>query len=102
MNVELAFRIVGAIIFGIGGWYLGADLKLPIPVPEWLRAEYVGAALGVLIGFFVAPFLSTRPARIVVDQARRRHIKDLVATVFGLVIALVLSALAIPLSDLPG
>ena len=57
----------------------------------------------VLLGFVAAPYLSTRPARIVVDQARRRHIKDLVATVFGLVIALVLSALmAIPLSDLPG
>jgi uncharacterized protein YacL len=103
MNVDLAFRIVGAVLFAIGGWYLGADLAFPNPVPDWLRAEYVGVALGVAIGFFVAPYLSTRPARIVVDQARRRPIKELVATVFGLIIALVLSALiAIPLSDLPG
>ena len=103
MNVEVAFRIIGAALFAIGGWYFGANIHLPVPRPEWLRTEFMGVAIGVVFGFFVGPYLSTRPARILVDQSRRLHIKDLVAAVLGLVIALVLSALmAIPLSDLPG
>src|SRR5579859_346118 len=103
MNVELLFRFVGAALFALGGWYLGADVTPPVALPEWLRLEYVGAAIGLVIGFIGAPYLSTHPARIVVEHARRLHVKDLAAAVLGLVIALVFSALiAIPLSDLPG
>src|SRR5271165_3583269 len=103
MNVELVFRFVGAALFALGGWYLGADVTSPFAFPVWLRLEYVGATLGLVVGFVGAPYMSTHPARIVVEQARRLHVKDLAAALFGLVVALVLSALmAIPLSDLPG
>jgi uncharacterized protein YacL len=104
LNIERLLRIVGGILLGIGGWYLGAENQIfPPTVQPWLRAEYVGAAVGAILGLFIAPYLSTRPARIIVEQARRWHIKDLVAALFGLIIALVLSTLmAIPLSDLPG
>ncbi len=103
MNVELVFRIVGAILFAVGGWYLTSDIHLPITLPSWLPNAFVGAGVGVIGGFVIAPYVSTRPARIAVEQARRLHVKDLVAAILGLVISLVLSALmAIPLSDLPG
>jgi uncharacterized protein YacL len=103
MNVELAFRVIGAALFALGGWYLGADLNPPIDLPTWLRLEYVGSVVGLVVGFVGAPYISTHPARIAVEHARRLHVKDLAAAVLGLVIALVLSALmAIPLSDLPG
>jgi uncharacterized protein YacL len=103
MSVELAFRFIGAVILAIGGRYIGADVHFPFDVPDWLRPEYFGILIGFIAGFLVGPYVSTRPARIVVDQARRLHIKDLVAAVVGLITALVLSALiAIPLSDLPG
>jgi uncharacterized protein YacL len=103
MNVELVFRLVGAVLLAAAGWYLSTDLHPAIPLPDWLPIEFVGAGLGLIAGLIVAPYLSTRPARIIVDYSRRLHVKDLVAAVLGLVISLVLSALmAIPLSDLPG
>src|SRR5947209_5422441 len=103
MNVELVFRIGGAILLAAAGWYLSGDLHPPVTLPNWLPIEFIGGALGLIIGFVVAPHVSTRPARVVVEQSRRLHVKDLVAATLGLVISLVLSALiAIPLSDLPG
>src|SRR5579859_2254747 len=103
MNVELVFRFIGAAILAIVGWYLGADVHFPSFVPDVVRPEFIGVFVGVVIGFLLGPYLSTRPARVVVEHARRLHIKDLVAAVVGLITALVLSALiAIPLSDLPG
>jgi uncharacterized protein YacL len=103
MNVELVFRIVGAILVAAAGWYVASDFHAPFPLPGWLPTEFVGAGVGLIAGFVVAPYVSTRPARVVVDHARRLHVKDLVAATLGLVIGLVLSALmAIPLSDLPG
>jgi uncharacterized protein YacL len=103
MDVELVFRIVGAVLLAAAGWYLSSDLALPFPLPNWLPVAFIGGFVGLIAGFLVAPYVSTRPARIVVDHSRRLHVKDLVAALLGLVISLVLSALmAIPLSDLPG
>ena len=103
MNVELAFRLVGAALFAAGGWYLGSVVGFPIGPLTWLPFDLLGAGFGLIAGFLSAPFLTTRPASFLVDQARRLHVKDLVAAVLGLLVALVLSALlAIPLSLLPG
>src|SRR5262249_21241209 len=95
--------IVGAILLAAAGWYSASDLHPPLALPAWLPIEFVGAGLGLVAGFVVAPYVSTRPARVVVDQARRLHVKDLVAATPDLVIGLVLSPLMpIPLWDLPG
>jgi uncharacterized protein YacL len=103
MNVELVFRLVGAALFAVGGWYLGSIVEFPFSPPTWLPLNLLGAGLGSIAGFLSAPYLTTRPAGFLVDQARRLHVKDLVAAVLGLLVALVLSALlAIPLSLLPG
>ncbi len=103
MNVELIFRFVGAVVLAVGGWYLGSNVGVPFGQLDWLPLEFGGAAVGGVVGFAVAPYFSTRPARVIVDHSRRLHVKDLAASVLGLVVGLVLSALmAIPLSLLPG
>jgi uncharacterized protein YacL len=103
MNVELVFRLGGAALFAVGGWYLGSIVEFPFSPLTWLPLNLLGAGLGSIAGFVSAPYLTTRPASFLADQTRRRHVKDLVAAVLGLLVALVLSALlAIPLSLLPG
>lgn len=104
MNVELVFRIVGALVVAAAGWYLGSSMS-PAPVVfDWVPPfPFVGAGLGLILGFLAAPFVTTRPASFLVEHARRLHVKDLAAAVLGLLVALVLAALlAVPLALLPG
>lgn len=103
MNVELAFRFIGAVAFAAAGWNLGSNFELPPIQGGALPGELIGAAIGVAVGFVVTPYLTTRPTSFVADHARKLPVKDLVAAVLGLLISLVLSALlAIPLAILPG
>lgn len=102
MNVELVFRFIGAATFAAVGWYIGTTASLPVLDPRPIVGEVVLAIAGAAVGFAGTPYLTTRPTTFVVDHARRLPVKDLVAALFGLVIALVLSALlAVPLSLLP-
>ena len=104
MSVELVIRILGALALGAAGWYLGSTTTLTAGWLYWFPPlQFAGAGLGLIAGFLAAPWVTTRPARFLVEQAGRLHVKDLAAAVLGLVIALVLSALlAIPLAMLPG
>ncbi len=103
MNVELTFRLIGAVLFAAGGWYLGATVTNPVGQLAWLPFDLVGAGVGLIGGFLGTPYLTTRPASFLVEHARRVHVKDLAAAVLGLLVALVVGALlAIPLSLLPG
>lgn len=103
MNTELAFRLVGALLFAASGWHLGSDVRLPFTVADWLPSEILGALIGLIVGALVTPYLTTRPAGYLVDHARRLPFADLLAVIIGLLVSLVLSALlAVPLSHLPG
>ncbi|MGH2460459.1 MAG: PIN/TRAM domain-containing protein [Chloroflexota bacterium] len=103
MNVELAFRFIGAVAFAAAGWNLGSNFDLSPMQGGALPGELIGAAIGVAVGFVVTPYLTIRPTSFVADHARKLPVKDLVAAVLGLLISLVLSALlAIPLAILPG
>ena len=102
MSVELVFRFIGALVLAAIGWYLAATVDLPGVALGSLLSEVIATTTGAAIGFLITPYVTTRPTDFVVDHARRLPIKDLVAAVVGLVIALVLSALlAVPLSLLP-
>src|SRR5579883_3207226 len=102
MSVELVFRFIGALVLAAIGWYLAATMNLPGVALGSLASEVIAAAVCAAIGFIITPYLTTRPTDFVLEHARRLPIKDLVAAVLGLVIALVLSALlAVPLSLLP-
>ncbi|HEX5417393.1 MAG TPA: PIN domain-containing protein [Chloroflexota bacterium] len=103
MTTELAFRLLGAIVFAVIGWRLGSDLRPPFTLAGGLPIEIFGALVGLILGALITPYLTTRPARYLVENARRLPFTDLLAVVIGLLVGLILSALlAVPLSQLPG
>ena len=102
MLLETFVRGIGAILFGVGGLFLG----------RWLASDLDGAAAVSLYtllpaalgaaGAISSPYLSLRPARRLVG---RRALTALQGTsaVLGLVLGLVVSALLAPsLTSIPG
>ena len=106
MRWELLIRILVMAIFGLLGWeasrtILGVERieQLTMDVARVLGPAVMGAAL---IGFFVAPWLTFRPANA--TRASLRHVPtvQLLAGTVGLVIGLMIAALlSFPLSLLP-
>jgi len=103
MTAAFIFRIIGLIIFGMIGWLLGtvwagtSDLNTAS-----LRYILPPALLGALVGWIISPGLTTRPAAWLRRAIRELSTVQLLAGTLGLVIGLVLAALAaLPLSRLP-
>ncbi len=104
MKIELVFRLIGAVVFALAGWYAS---NLLVEMTPWPYVDYVakialplgGAALGLL----VTPWLTTRPFWSVRSKIRQLPAQQLVAAIIGLIIGLIVAALlAPPLSRLPG
>jgi len=103
MSGDFVCRIIGMVLFGVGGWRLGmavaGDAGSSVQVRWILALTLAGAALGLLF----APFLTIRPYHWVRRQIRQVPAADLLAGTIGLVVGLIIAALlAIPLSMLPG
>ncbi|MCL5958914.1 MAG: PIN domain nuclease [Chloroflexi bacterium] len=102
MRVDLIFRFLGAIAFGIGGWYLGDFLTASLPQSEQFRYTVAISLAGLGLGLLVTPYLTISPIEWLRDRVHRLPLQDLVAGLIGLVIGLVVAALlAAPLSLLP-
>jgi uncharacterized protein YacL len=103
MTADIIVRILGFIIFGIIGWLVGTILAgTPDLNAVSLRYILPLAAVGGAIGALVAPWLTTRPAAGLRKVIGELTAAQLVAASIGLVIGLVIAALAaIPLSYLP-
>jgi uncharacterized protein YacL len=103
MTAERIFRVIGFILFAIIGWQVGliwADATRvdAVSIRYVLPLTVAGAAIGAL----VAPWLTTRPAAWVVRIIREMTAIQLLSGIGGLVIGLIVSALAaLPLSYLP-
>ncbi len=103
MAAEVIFRVLGLIIFGIIGWLAGTiwagtselnaiSLRYILPL----------TAGGALIGVIIAPWLTTRPAAWFRRTIRELTAAQLLAGIIGLILGLVIAALAaLPLSSLP-
>ncbi|MCX5995349.1 MAG: PIN domain nuclease [Chloroflexi bacterium] len=99
------FRVIVAIIIGIGGWQLGKFIGGRTNASTELTWVLTLAIGGYVFGYLLAPYLTIRPWRWV-----QRHIwvmprmlpfPSLVAAAIGLACALVITALAtLPLSML--
>lgn len=109
-RIELIFRIIFLIVFASVGAYYGIKLAESINDSQMLGntviSPIIGAAvLGVIagiIGFLIAPYLTTIPAHGLRVLLTKISTQTLVAAVIGLVAGLLVAALlAFPLSFLP-
>jgi uncharacterized protein YacL len=101
MSIEFTFRLIGMIVFAIGGAYLGAYFGTTL-TGQPLGNAIVVSLVGALAGLILTPFITTRPARAMRASMMKLSPQSLMAGLFGLVIGLMVAALlAFPLSLLP-
>jgi uncharacterized protein YacL len=101
--VEIIFRILGFILFGIIGWLIGTALAdTTVLNAQSLKYILPLTVAGAVIGALIAPWLTTRPAAWVRRVINELTAVQLLAASIGLVIGLGIAALAaFPLSFLP-
>jgi uncharacterized protein YacL len=101
MSMEFIFRLIGMIIFGVGGIYVGSTLG-SFSGDSSDYAAVVFGLVGVLAGLILTPALSIRPVLAVNSALRQVSTRSLFAGIFGLVTSLIISGLlALLLSMLP-
>ncbi len=108
MSVDLILRIIGLVIFGIIGVFLGEPLSLLIteiwPTSQISIIVYqIITTLGLgFLGFLIAPWISIKPIKAIRKHLSNVSAQTLIYGLIGLVVGLILSALlAYPISLLP-
>jgi len=108
MSVDLIIRIIGLVIFGIIGVFLGEPLSLLIteiwPTSQISIIVYqIITTLGLgFLGFLIAPWISIKPIKAIRKHLSNVSAQTLIYGLIGLVVGLILSALlAYPISLLP-
>jgi len=108
MSIELISRLIGLVIFGIVGVFLGESLgllireiwttsPLSIIVYQIITTLFVG-----VLGFFIAPWISIKPVSAIRKQLSKVSAQTLVYGLIGLIVGLITAALlAYPISLLP-
>jgi uncharacterized protein YacL len=101
MSLEFGVRLIGMVVFAIGGIYLGATLAdLAQGSPE-LWASVFGL-VGALLGLVITPSITTRPITAVRRRMTQVSAQTMIASLMGLVVGLIVAALiSFPLSLLP-
>ena len=101
MSSEFVSRIVGMIVLAIGGLLLGVHLSTLVDASPYLYGSTF-FLVGALMGLIITPYVVVRPLVFVRQKIRSVPIHQLLASVLGLIIGLVIAALvAFPLSMLP-
>jgi len=102
MSADFLARIIGMIVIGIAGSYLGSSLGAGLPDASASLYAVVMGLLGALTGLVLTPYITTRPTRSLRALLARIAAQTLVAGMAGLVAGLVFAALlAFPISLLP-
>ena len=100
MTVQLLFRLVGMVVFGVLGWQFGHFLAGGNPAA--FREVLAMALLLSGLGLVVTPWLTIYPYRRLRDGLRAMPAEDLVSGTVGLITGLILAALlSVPLGLLP-
>ncbi len=104
MGGKIALRALGALVAGIGGYYLGSYLSGIAGSPELYLIYGIGMAVGfALLGMLIFPMLLSRPARWIRHKVTNAPAHELAAGFIGLLLGLIFAAIAaVPLSMLPG
>lgn len=103
MMVDNIFRVIGFIVFAVIGWYIGTFFAGTTTFsPNALRWTAPLTLISALIGALIMPWITTRPARRVRRLIGQLPVEQLVASIIGLAIGLIIAALLVlPLSRLP-
>ncbi len=108
MSIELIVRIIGLIVFGIIGVFLGhplgtlfqeiwADNNIPLIVYQIITTLVVG-----FVGFLIAPWISIKPVTAIRKRLNKVSAQTLFYGFIGLICGLIAAALlAYPISLLP-
>lgn len=103
MRLGPVFRVLGALLYGFIGYYLGValvgttELNTATALPIWSAM-----LLGAVLGYFLAPWVIIAPARAARNSLRNVPTVDLLSGSAGLALGLLLAALlAYPISMLP-
>jgi uncharacterized protein YacL len=101
MSSEFIFRLIGMVVFSIGGIYLGVYLaNLAGGVAELWGTIF--ALVGSLVGLVITPFITTRPARAIRGMIAQLSAQTMLSGLLGLIVGLIIAALvSFPLSLLP-
>lgn len=101
MSIEFIFRLIGMVVFGILGAYLGIYIgNATEQSPE--VAGILFGLVGVLFGLIITPFFTTRPIRSMRRTLLSVSTQTLASGLTGLVVGLIIAALlTFPLSLLP-
>lgn len=102
MSLEFIFRIIGMVVFGLLGGYLGVDISNVLTNITTEEGAVILGLVGALFGLVLTPFFTTRPLRSLRALLARLDTKTLTSGLVGLTVGLVIAALlAFPLSLLP-
>jgi len=104
VSLEFVLRLIGMVVFSVGGWRLGEFLaSRPGGAPDdYLRYVLILSLSGGALGLLVTPWLTTRPFDWIRKRIQQMPAQRLFAMIIGLVVGLVIGALmAIPLAQLP-
>jgi len=108
MSIELIIRIIGLVVFGVIGVFLGEsigiiiqeiwiDNLIPIIVYQIVSTLMVG-----FLGFLVAPWISIKPINAIRKHLSKVSAQTLIYGLIGLIFGLIAAALlAYPISLLP-
>jgi uncharacterized protein YacL len=101
MSVEFIFRLVGMVVFGILGTYLGITIgNASGQSPE--LSGFLFCLVGILFGLILTPYFTTRPVRYIRRTLLSVSTQTLASGLTGLVVGLIIAALlTFPLSLLP-
>ena len=101
MSIDFIFRIIGMIVLAVLGLTSGVKIAKAAAADPTLYAT-VFALLGALIGLVATPWITIRPVSALRIQLRQMPASQLVASVFGLMMGLIVALLlSYPLSLLP-
>ena len=101
MSSEFYFRLLGMVLFGMGGgWlgfaYAGANGE---NIYEW---STIFVLIGMLVGLILTPYMTVKPVRTARKMLNQASAKTLFSGMIGLIISLVAAGLlSFPLSLLP-
>lgn len=102
MSIEFILRLIGMVLFGAGGVYLGVQLAHLAGDTRFEWFAQVFGLVGVLIGLVLTPWITIRPVRAARRILSQVSSRTLLSALFGLVLSLIISGLlAFPLSLLP-